>query len=538
MHDGESVPLAVAKERHPQLVVRHLGNQMRLIAKFDTARLQIGVSHLDIVDLEVQDRARMVEFLVRRNLDHQSNSATIEECQTGRDLEEKAHSELVAIERDGPFEIPHGRGNLPDHVELRHVIHFTLMRFILTPVGSAGDVHPFVGIGRALKSRGHEVIVFTAGPFREVAQKAGLIFEETVSVEEFDTLSKHPDLWHPLRGMRFVLGAVGAGLRPAYERLKGLHVPGRTVLVGHSLSFFTRVFEEIHRVPAATIHLAPSIFRSDHAQPAYAPGHDGSNWPRWLKRSLWWSIDRFMLDPCVVPALNEWRRELGLAPVKRVFSEWIHSPQRVIGLFPDWFGNPQPDWPTAARFTGFPLFDDSDQPSLPQSLTRFLDDGAPPLLFTPGSANQSAARFFRAALAASEKLERRALLLTRYNGHLPALPRTAHHEAFVPLSHVLPRCAALVSHAGIGTLAQGLAAGVPQVTMPMGFDQPDNATRLQRLGVARWVLPSEFDGDQVASALGSLLDDSQTATNCRRWSERIRSRNAIEETCDLLEQLA
>jgi len=52
------------------------------------------------------------------------------------------------------------------------------------------------------------------------------------------------------------------------------------------------------------------------------------------------------------------------------------------------------------------------------------------------------------------------------------------------------------------------------------------------------VLPSEFDGDQVASALGSLLDDSQTATNCRRWSERIRSRNAIEETCDLLEQLA
>ena len=102
----------------------------------------------------------------------------------------------------------------------------------------------------------------------------------------------------------------------------------------------------------------------------------------------------------------------------------------------------------------------------------------------------------------------------------------------------MPRCAALVSHAGIGTLAQGLAAGVPQVTMPMGFDQPDNATRLQRLGVARWVLPSEFDGDQVASALGSLLDDSQTATNCRRWSERIRSRNAIEETCDLLEQLA
>ena len=66
-----------------------------------------------------------------------------------------------------------------------------------------------------------------------------------------------------------------------------------------------------------------------------------------------------MLDPTVVPALNEWRRELGLPPVTRVFSDWIHSPQRVIGLFPDWFGNPQPDWPAAVRLTGFPLYDDS-----------------------------------------------------------------------------------------------------------------------------------------------------------------------------------
>ena len=92
----------------------------------------------------------------------------------------------------------------------------------------------------------------------------------------------------------------------------------------------------------------PSIFRSDYAQPAYAPGLDGSSWPRWLKRSIWWSIDRFMLDQ-VAPGLNEWRRELGLPPVTRVFRDWIHSPQRVIGLFPDWFGVPQSDWPASLR---------------------------------------------------------------------------------------------------------------------------------------------------------------------------------------------
>ena len=79
---------------------------------------------------------------------------------------------------------------------------------------------------------------------------------------------------------------------------------------------------------------------------------------------------------------------------------------------------------------------------------------------------------------------------------------------------------------------------MPQLTMPMGFDQPDNATRLRRLGVARWVVPSKFDGERVAAALSDLLGDSRTALNCRRWSDQIRAHNAIEETCDLLEQLA
>jgi len=412
------------------------------------------------------------------------------------------------------------------------------MRIIMTPVGSSGDVHPFVGIGRSLAARGHDVIVFTAGPFREIVQKAGLVFEQSASVEEYDAVSSHPDIWHPRRGLQLVLNLVASNLRAAYERLKELHRPGDTILVGHSLSFFTRVFEEVHQVPAATIHLAPSIFRSDFNQPAYAPGRDGSSWPIWLKRSLWWSIDRFMLDPNVIPPLNEWRRELGLPPVRRAFRDWIHSPRRVIGLFPDWYGDPQPDWPAALRLTGFPLFDDTGQVTLEPALARFLDSGAPPILFTPGTANQAAARFFAAAIDASQRLGRRALLLTRYGAHLPKLPATAHHEPFVPLGHVLPRCAALVSHGGIGTLAQGLAAGIPQVTMPMGFDQPDNATRLERLGVGRWVVPSEFSGKRVASALEGLFADERTAANCQRWAGRIREQKPIEETCDLLEQLA
>lgn len=412
------------------------------------------------------------------------------------------------------------------------------MRFVMTPVGSSGDVHPFIGVGRALAARGHDVVIATSATFEHLIRRAGLGFYPTASAEEFDAVSRHPDIWHPVRGLRIVLGEVTSRLRQGTDCLQALYEPGRTVLVGHTLSLSTRIFEELHGAPAATLHLAPSVFRSDHRQPAVSPGHTLSRWPIWVKRGVWLAVDRLLIDPMVAPALNRFRQEVGLPPVTRVFADYLHSPQRVIGLFPDWFGPPQPDWPSALRLTGFPLYDESDQSETPPALAAFLDGGSPPLLFTPGSANQSALPFFEAALDASARLGRRALLLTRYSDQLPAvLPPTAHHEPFAPLSRVLPRCAAIVHHGGIGTLAQGLAAGVPQLVMPMGFDQPDNATRLQDLGVGRWIVPRRFRGDTVAETLGALLRDPGTQTACRRWARALERSDGASRTGDLLEEL-
>ncbi len=413
-----------------------------------------------------------------------------------------------------------------------------MAHFLLTPVGSSGDVHPFVGIGRALRDRGHDVTVLTAEPFRRTTERAGLRFVPTHSENEFDSLTKHPDLWHSRKGLILVLRMLSAALRADYARLADVYEPGRTVLVGHALSFATRVFEEVHSAPAATMHLAPSIFRSDHQQPASIPGVDSSGLPRWLKRSTWWLLDRW-LDPRVVPELNRWRRELGLQPVSRVFKQWLHSPRRVLGLFPEWFGPIQPDWPPQLSLTGFPLFDEADEQPLNPALQAFLDQGSPAILFTPGSANRAAAPFFAEALDATRRLGRRALFLTQYPEQLPTtLGPDVWHEGYVPFSQVLPHCAALVHHGGIGTCAQALAAGVPQLTMPLGFDQPDNTTRLWRLGVGRWVRPRRFTGERVAVELASLLGDTRVAERCGHWARELRRADPIGQACDVLEVLA
>ena len=211
-------------------------------------------------------------------------------------------------------------------------------------------------------------------------------------------MTGNPDLWDPRRGLGVVFDELVILLRRSYAAIAELHEPNRTMLVGHSLSFFTRVFEEKHHVPAATVHLAPSVFRSAFGQPALPSGRDISGWPRWAKRALWWAVDRFAVDPLIAPGLNAWRGELELPPVSRVLKSWLHSPQRVIGLFPEWFGEPQPDWPRQIRLTGFVLSDEKCAPEgagsgLPAHLEQFLASGDAPIVFTPGHGESTCLRF-------------------------------------------------------------------------------------------------------------------------------------------------
>jgi UDP:flavonoid glycosyltransferase YjiC (YdhE family) len=91
-------------------------------------------------------------------------------------------------------------------------------------------------------------------------------------------------------------------------------------------------------------------------------------------------------------------------------------------------------------------------------------------------------------------------------------------------------------HGGIGTLAQGMASGTPQLIMPMAFDQPDNALRASRLGVARWLSPRKFTTDGVTTVLRDLLESSAVATATATCRDRLARANGVAITCDLLEQ--
>ncbi len=413
------------------------------------------------------------------------------------------------------------------------------MHFMLTSVGSSGDVHPYIGLGRALRARGHAVTLLAADPHRPAIEHAGLGFASIWSEADYHAVTEHPDLWHPRRGLTKVLEIATAGLEPLWRELEARYVPGETMIVGHPLAFGARAFEEKFRVPALTIHLAPGSIRTAHQVPALPPGVDISGLSHRLKRMLWWLVDTATIDPQIVPALNRWRAGHGLPPVRRIFQSWLNSPQGVIGLFPPWFGPRQPDWPARFHHASFPLWDEVG-PTVPDpGLDAFLDAGPPPIVFSPGSANRQAAAFFAAATGAVAALGARAIFLTGYPEQLPpGLPDTILHRHYVPFSRVLPRAAVFVHHGGIGSTAQGLAAGIPQLMMPMGFDQPDNALRTERLGAGRWLSPRRFTATRVAGVLASLRDDAGPRAAAGALRDRLRERAGIDIAAEIIERHA
>jgi rhamnosyltransferase subunit B len=84
-----------------------------------------------------------------------------------------------------------------------------------------------------------------------------------------------------------------------------------------------------------------------------------------------------------------------------------------------------------------------------------------------------------------------------------------------------------------------MAAGIPQLVMPLAHDQFDNAARMRRLGIARSLLPTQFQGPAVATELRALLDTPSVAQSCRDVASRFADDpHPMEAASEAIEQLS
>jgi rhamnosyltransferase subunit B len=413
------------------------------------------------------------------------------------------------------------------------------LRILLPAIGSSGDVHPVIGLGRALKARGHGVTVVTNEIFSGSVRASGLGFIPLGSTAEAEDVMRDPRLWDAWKGFACIAEkAILPNIRRLYEIIAAHRGPS-TVVAATTLCLGARVAQEKLGVPTASLHLQPTVFRSLVDNGRLGPLDFGPGMPRLVKRALFWYMDARIVGTLVEPGLNAFRSSVGLRPVRGVFRGYLHSPQLVLGLFPEWFAPPQPDWPANTHLTGFILHDDDGRDRLPPGAEEFIGAGAAPLLATPGSAASDRHAFFRATVEACRISGARAMLVTNHPGQVPGdLPASVRAFPYLPFSKVLPQCSAIIYHGGVGTLAQAVRAGVPHLVVPNAHDQPDNGQRVERLGLGFSVRPSRYSGRRAAARIAELMRSPDIRDRCREMAPRVDGAASLELACSLIERLA
>jgi len=413
------------------------------------------------------------------------------------------------------------------------------LHVLLPTLGSAGDIHPVIALALALRARGHRTTIFTNPNFQQQIENLGLGFSGVGTLEEGEQVLSNPDLWDARKGFDVIAKHIIIPSIPRIYEAIAEHAGPNTLIASSAICFGARIAHDKLRLPMASVHLQPSVLRSSVDGGMFGMIRISPSQPMWLKKGIYGLIDWLAIDRQLRGPINDFRSRLGLGPIKHAMRGWMHSPQLVIGLFPEWFGPKQPDWPPNTHVVGFVLYDAASQSPVSPEADDFLKSGERPVIFTPGSAAATMHAYFRESVEACRKLGVRAMLVTNFLEQLPPnLPPTVKAFGYLPFGAVLPRAAMLVYHGGVGTMAQTMKAGIPHLVVPHGHDQFDNAFRVKRLGLGESIYASRYRADRVTEAIRRMIADEAVKARCRERARTIDSQVSLTRACELIEDLA
>lgn len=396
------------------------------------------------------------------------------------------------------------------------------------PFGSEGDVNPLVWFAHGLRDRGHQPEVVVNPHYAHRVR--GLTWHPIGTESDFEKIASDPTLWTPGRGTLRIAEIMAESL-PHYQSVIGA-LDGRfDLVVTTSFSFGAVCCAEAMGVPHLMLHLQPVCIRGLADFPLAANElRVVQSMPHFVKRLAYRLID-FGMDRMLLPPVNAFRQTLQLSQWKSFYNDALMSGDGIGLLYPEWFGAPQPEWPTRARQFGFPL-DQAAPAALPGDLQAWIDAGDAPVVWTHGSANLHVASFQDLAMRVGESLGIRTLLVSRVAPVFAPSPNVFHvrHVAFESL---FPHCRAVVHHAGIGTTAKAFVAGIPQLAMPLAHDQFDNAQRIVRTGAG---LQSRKRFRPAREAMRRLLEAKFSAGVARCQSLSLQP-SRIGQLCDFAEEL-
>lgn len=416
------------------------------------------------------------------------------------------------------------------------------MVIVLIVLGSRGDVQPLIALASGLRQRGHIVRVATHESLRQFVERHGFEFRlvrpdlggmlqlpRVRQSMERGNLNMIVNFLAIMRELRPELDTMAEEMLDACRGADAVIYPKVYGAAGHYIASWLGLL-------AVAYALQPCDPTGDFATLALPPGVNLGRWANWRSHQV--AINALGWQPYAASARSMARRHFPgeHIPARGPFAEMRRTHVPTLCAFSEHVVPKPSDWDAWLHVTGYWWLDEPAW-SAPAELTRFLDDGEPPVYVGFGSMPAGSARITAMVLGALRASGQRGVLAGRWDG-LPAgaIGSDVIVVNDVPHSWLLPRMSAVVHHSGAGTTAAALRAGVPSINVPFFIDQPFWADRVRALGVGPNPIPlRKLNEARLTSAISRAVTDQSMRERCLAMRARLAEENGVEAAVEVIE---
>ncbi len=421
-----------------------------------------------------------------------------------------------------------------------------MSNILLITKGTAGDLFPFLRMGKDLKQRGNTVTVLSHWFLEEEAKRAGLNYVALDTPEDFPSYEEQIANKARNKDANFSGGAALFGNYSEMSAARGSAEKTNAPMMSAFGVSVPRAIAE-SKIIGQLCLAANSVIVSSYT--AFIPAQTASEKTGTPLISLFpspdlmpiWIMDLPFFEELykyVGADINRVRAEVGLAPVSD-WRAWLVSADRHVGAWPEWLIALDPNSSLKVEPTGFFWDDRVLSGEIPADVQEMLDGSKPAVLVCHGTSMPSKLEFMQMSAEACRLLGLRGILVTKYRELVPdELPEEVKWVSYLPFGKVMPKVAAVIHHGGFNTAAQALAAGVPQLVAALGHDRSQSAARVEALGVGESLLPTQWNPKAVARSLRRLIDSPAIKQRSKELADKFKEGVFGGRAYDLFEEVA
>lgn len=396
------------------------------------------------------------------------------------------------------------------------------MKIIISSFGSSGDFNPCLGLGRALRQRGVDVVFLSNPYYEKKIIQAGLRFCPAGEYwDVFKTIRENPDFLHPRKGPRAVWNLVLRTVPVMYAAMKDLINQEKPNVVACHILEYGGMLAAIERgVPYTTLSPTPMGWFNT-LQPGYL---NNMELPIRIRRLLAKTI-RIIMDFGFQYSLKPFCKARGIPnPIKRTDDVYGKACLN-LGLWSPILRPGNAGDPPNSQICGFVRDEHvKDWPDVPEEIVDFFAHERRPVVVGLGStASLHGDEIYQNTVKACKEINWPSLLIGHDLAKYQDRQKRILTVDFAPYGWVFPRAAFVIHHGGLNTTAETLRAGVPGLVVPHGYDQFDNAIRTQKMGMTQRMKVNKVTSKEFSLAIQSILNNPDMYQKAQEISGQLLS---------------